>query len=462
MANIYGTSSYDSLYGTTAADNIYGYDGNDYLKGGGGADNLHGGFGIDTATYSDSGFGVAVSLASGFGSGGTADGDRLFGIENVTGSYHADTLMGDDGANALSGLDGDDTLKGAGGADTLSGGTGADILKGGGGADVLNGGGGIDTADYRSSPSSGGDFGVQVSLKTGYSAGADAQGDVLIGIENVTGSAFEDTLDGNDQANVLNGMEGDDHLYGWGGGDVIEGGDGDDVIDGGTGADVMTGGNGWDTFYVDSAADVVHEYYGQGIGDMVYASVSYALSAAAEVESLRAANGSDTARFDLAGNDFEQNISGTAGENVINGFGGADTLMGFAGNDWLIGGSGADWVVGGAGGDRLDGGSGADLFNFWDIGDSGIVAGSFDTITDFNRAEGDQIGVAGMDANALLPGDQAWTFIGIADYTAAGQIRVVSDGIDTYLAFSNDDSSDNDGAVRIVGLHNVDAGWFVL
>lgn len=58
------------------------------------------------------------------GSGGDAEGDLLIDIENLTGSAHADTLIGDGGNN---------------------------VLEGGAGADHLDGGAGTDTASYASS-----------------------------------------------------------------------------------------------------------------------------------------------------------------------------------------------------------------------------------------------------------------------------------------------------------------------
>ena len=90
--------------------------------------------------YGDSTVAVAVNLATGRGSGGSAEGDTLVNIENVYGSYYNDTLTGNDAANLLQGLEGHDVLKGGGGDDRLIGGLGDDFLKGGGGGDYLEGG----------------------------------------------------------------------------------------------------------------------------------------------------------------------------------------------------------------------------------------------------------------------------------------------------------------------------------
>ena len=78
---------------------------------------------------------------------------------------------------------------------------------------------------------------------------------------------------------MLNGGAGVDWLSGLGG---------DDILDGGTGADTMVGGEGWDIFIVDDAGDVVTEYAGEGLLDMVQTGVSYNLAAGSEVEVLYA------------------------------------------------------------------------------------------------------------------------------------------------------------------------------
>lgn len=124
----------------------------------------------------------------------------------------------------INGTPGDDVLVGTPVDEILLGGAGNDQLTGGGGADVLDGGSGIDTARYDNSPAA-----VTIDLAAGTGLGGDAQGDTLIGIENVVGSAFNDTLRGDGGANVLIGGAGDDILQGRGGNDLLVGGDGIDT-----------------------------------------------------------------------------------------------------------------------------------------------------------------------------------------------------------------------------------------
>ncbi|MBC7476806.1 MAG: Hint domain-containing protein, partial [Pseudorhodobacter sp.] len=172
-----------------------------------GSDVLDGGSGTDTAEYSASGAGVSVSLATGTGFGGDAAGDTLTGIENVTGSGHADALTGDAGANVLDGGAGDDTLAGGAGADSLMGGSG------------------VDTAAYAASGAA-----VSVNLATGLAVGGDAAADTLSGIENLTGSAYGDHLTGDGGANVLSGGAGNDTLEGGAGDDTVYAGSGNDHV----------------------------------------------------------------------------------------------------------------------------------------------------------------------------------------------------------------------------------------
>ncbi len=283
------TNGADNIYGLDGNDFIYGLGGNDMLKGGGGADYLDGGTGVDTASYVDSTAGVVVSLAAGTGSGGTAEGDTLVNIENLTGSSHNDTLTGSNGVNILDGGNGNDTLYGLNGADVLIGGDGNDLLKGGGGADLLTGGNGVDTVSYFTSPG-----GVFASLNTGVGHYSDAEGDSFHGIENLTGSGYGDSLYGDGGDNVILGLGGSDYLVGYAGADNIQGGDGNDSVQGNGGADTLRGDAGNDNVY------------GQGGKDVLF---------------------------------------GGDGDDLVRGGGGADAINGGAGNDNLIGNNGKDAFV---------------------------------------------------------------------------------------------------------------------
>lgn len=198
LDSYFGTASNDALVGDATDNRIEGNDGDDLLEGGAGADTLDGGTGTDTASYAGSVSGVTVSLATGAGTGGDAQGDTLLNIENLTGSDSADSISGNNGDN---------------------------LLTGGAGADVLDGGAGTDTASYAGSSA-----GVTFNLAAGTGVGGDAQGDTLSNIENVIGSANADVLTGDGNANDLDGGAGNDTLIGGAGGDTIDGGAGSDTV----------------------------------------------------------------------------------------------------------------------------------------------------------------------------------------------------------------------------------------
>ena len=209
-----GGADNDTLYGGTGNDSLLGEDGNDVLNGGAGADSLDGGTGTDTADYTGSSAAVSVSLATGSGIGGDAQGDTLTGIENLMGSSLADTLTGDTGANILWGAADNDLLYGSSGNDSLYGGDGADTLNGGNNNDTLYGDLGND------------------------SLAGDAGNDALFGGDG------NDSLYGGTGADQLYGGLGDDTVYGGAGGDVFGVEAGNDVLFGGDDQDAFTGGLG--------------------------------------------------------------------------------------------------------------------------------------------------------------------------------------------------------------------------
>ena len=108
----------------------------------------------------------APGVAAGDAATNGAFGDRLGGIQNLTGSNQVDSLTGDNTHNVLKGLGGNDTLVGANGNDTLMGGDGHDrMMDGGAGNDRLVGGagndqmtGGIDTDTFVFGPGDGDDI----------------------------------------------------------------------------------------------------------------------------------------------------------------------------------------------------------------------------------------------------------------------------------------------------------------
>ncbi|MEL6979804.1 MAG: cadherin domain-containing protein, partial [Pseudomonadota bacterium] len=163
---------------------------------------------------------------------------------SITGGAGDDDITAHADGGVIDGGAGDDKLRGGAGDDVLiAGGGNNDELFGGAGADRLDGSASAWTsADYRASSG-----GVTVDLAAGTGEGADAEGDVLIEIDGLDGSDFDDVFRGDDTRNVLQGRDGDDVLEGRGGDDQLNGGAGDDVISGDAGDDGLSGGFGDDT-----------------------------------------------------------------------------------------------------------------------------------------------------------------------------------------------------------------------
>jgi serralysin len=170
-------------------------------------------------------------------------GDLRSLIENVKGGSGADLITGNQADNKLWGNGGNDSLIGGAGTDTLVGGAGNDLLDGGTGADRLEGNSGIDTATYTNATAA-----IIADLTATSENAGEALGDTFLLVENLTGSAFGDTLRGDDYANVLDGLGGDDTLIGRSGNDTLIGGAGNDRLQGDRGVDTLTGGAGADTF----------------------------------------------------------------------------------------------------------------------------------------------------------------------------------------------------------------------
>jgi beta-glucanase (GH16 family) len=192
---------------------------------------------------------------------------------------------------------------------------------------------------------------------------------------------------------------------------------------------VLVGTNGNDTFVVNAATTGIREQPGGGF-DTVNATVSYILPE--NVEKLRLSGSGpldatgNSGNNQLYGNGNANTLSGLAGNEYLYGDAGNDRLLGGSGNDKLYGGNGNDLLIGGPGIDRLDGEGGADTFRFENVAESPYSAR--DTIIAFSGAAGDCIDLGTIDANTLVSGNQAFTFIGSDPFAEAGQLRL-SNGI---------------------------------
>ena len=243
------------LEGTPGVETLQGGAGDDVLVGSTGADLLDGGAGFDYADYSAGGGSQRIDLLFPELNTLLATGDTHISIEGVIGGYGPDNIRGTLGDNILRGEANVDYLFGRRGDDVLDGGIGDDVLFGGVGADTLIGGTGRDRAQYSESLTA-----LIVDLEfTQFSTG-EAVGDVYSGIEDLAGSAFNDTLLGNGSANQLFGRDGQDQLSGRSGHDYLNGGAGNDRLDGGAENDTLRGGTNADAFVFNAGRDVVEDF----------------------------------------------------------------------------------------------------------------------------------------------------------------------------------------------------------
>ncbi|MFA7275357.1 MAG: calcium-binding protein [Pseudobdellovibrionaceae bacterium] len=396
----------ENILGSAYNDNLTGDANANTIEGGLGNDTLNGGTGTDTLSYAGATAAITLSLATATAqSTGGAGSDTVSNFENLLGSGYNDTLTGDANAN------------------TINGGLGNDTIQGGLGNDILSGDAGTDTLSYASAASA-----VTISLAlTSAQVTGGAGTDTISTFENLTGSAYNDTLFGDANANTINGGAGTDtlsyaaataaitvslattsaqatggagsdtisnieNLIGSAYNDTLTGSTGTNMIEGGLGNDTMNGGTGTDTLsYASATAGIT---------------VSLALTTA----QVTGGAGTDT----------------IAGFEAILGSGYADILTGDANVNTLTGGAGNDTLIGGAGIDTLVGGTGADTYKF-----AAGSTGTSDVVTGFSLAEGDKINVkdvlTGFDPLTKLITDYV-------EFTTSGSntiVKIDADGTGT-------------------------------
>ena len=392
----------------------------------------------------------------------------------LNGTALADTILGFEGNDTLNGLGGNDFLDGGTGVDTMNGGTGNDTYIVDNTLDTANDAailGGIDQVFSRVSFTLGAASNIEnLTLLSGFAVALTGTGNGLANVINgnefnntLNGLGGNDILNGNAGNDTLNGGDGNDQLRGGSGNDILNGASGNDNLNGGLGNDTMNGGLGNDFYVVDSIFDITNDVFLGGI-DTVQSSVSRTLSSNIENLNLVGAavtgtgnalnnvingNGLNNTLNGFGGNDV---LNGNAGNDLLNGGDGNDSLNGGSGNDTLNGGNGNDTMNGGTGNDTLNGGAGNDVstgglgrdthtggpgndrFNFDSTAESppnALFVLNRDVINDFNGGgsflgiplPGDQIDLTTIDANVLLLGNQAFTFVGGAAADNAGELR---------------------------------------
>ncbi|MEN9773913.1 MAG: hypothetical protein RL322_983, partial [Pseudomonadota bacterium] len=396
--NYNGEAGNDTLIGGSAPDTLNGGPGTDWILGGGGDDFI---YGSDRDTLAggpgDDWFEIVTPTEL------RIDGDEGTNRVDLRLVYDVPAELRVDGLGGFTvDLVGDTVITGAGvyrfllgvqpwtivGSPLddpfLIGGSNDDTIFGNLGDDTIDGGlAGNDLADYRDAPA-----GVDANLDTQRTTGGDGN-DVLISIERLAGSAYDDTLSGGPGNDTLTGRGGEDRFVAQGGTDVILdlGVDRDDLV-----VEVAAR----------AEAEVVQGWTASGLsrndGEADLSSAGFAVDLSAVVSGL--------------------------GWRVSN-TGSATQFVGSALNDTLLGGTGDDTLRGSGGDDRLTGSVGNDFFDV----DAGV-----DTITDLGRGDGSgsaDILIVRAGASAQATAVEAW----VAGSTSAnyGTVDLRTAGLDIDL-----------------------------
>jgi Ca2+-binding RTX toxin-like protein len=506
----------DTLLGGAGNDLFYGGADNDNLDGGEGSDtyyvsgNLAGGWssfqGYDT--YTDTGTsGVDKIVATGTGNVdiGILSFTTTNGIETVDGTQTAGkvTLLGDWTNNTLdfsktTFVSNNIQISGGWGKDTITGSASNDTIIGGGDDDNLNGGNGSDNYLYT------GYLSNDWSTFEGYDTFADTgttgtdtivakgTGNVDIGLKSFTTTNGIETVDGTQTAgkvtllgdwtnntldfskttfvsnNIqISGGWGNDTITGSASNDTIIGGGDDDNLNGGNGSDnyLYTGylSNDWSTFegydtFADTGTTGTDTIVAKGTGNVDIGLKSFTTTNGIETVDGTQTAGKVTLLGDWTNNTLDFSKTTFVSNNIqISGGWGNDTITGSASNDTIIGGGDDDNLIGGLGADQLTGGEGRDRFVFNTVAEIGQGI-SQDTILDFNSSL-DIINLSAIDANTLIAGNQAFTFIGNSEFLGqAGQLRF---GVGILYGDTNGDAV-SDFGLAMIGLSSLDVGNIVL
>ncbi len=381
--------NFQNIEGSNYADNLVGTSGDNIFIASRGADNIIGNGGSDTVDYAGSAAGVTVDLATGFGQGGLAEGDRLAGISNVIGSATgANLLAGTAAANRIVGGGGNDTITGAGGADTLTAGAGDDVVTYTGAETLIEGGAGKDTLIMLS--------GADVDLRAADQTGGDRP--AVSGFENVDATAVSTAM------SVI-GTAGDNRIATGGGNDTIDGGGGIDVIHSGDGNDSVAyhgeeisldGGTGNNTLVLRGQVSVNLAAVDQTLNDGVTVSRFTNVDATALTSAQPVT---------ITGNALANRILGGQGDMTVDGGGGADAIVTGAGNDRVTYRGSENLIDAGGGTNTLVLQASADI----DLSAADQTIGDLSTVARFTNVDGSQLdngfqalGTAG--ANTILGG----------------------------------------------------------
>lgn len=274
-------------------------------------------------------------------------------------------------------------------------------------------------------PTAGGDDEEETETATdGVVRNGTAQSDTLVGTpgdDSIVAFAGDDIAVGHAGADAISAGEGADFVNGGAGRDVIFAGAGDDHVFAGADADIVYGDAGADRIFGDQGDDLINAgagddtVFGGAGNDLIVAEIGDGNDAYFGDEGA-GGSGTDTLDMSAASTAVTVNLgsgplaNGSASSSQT----GNDTLWGI---ENVTTGSGNDVIIAGTAANVMKGGLGDDTFRF-----SSVEAAKDDTIVGFEP--GDRIDLSGIDANYAVDGNQSFTLVSDAAFTAAGQLAV--------------------------------------
>jgi len=369
IESVFGTAGNDVFIGgdPAHAPDLLGNGTNEIFRPGGGNDTITGATGNGVATrvdYSNSTSAITVNLGTGTASDGFGGTDTLVRVDHVFGGSANDVLNGGSLERSTNG----------GFFEVFRGNSGNDTLNGAG-TDTVLGAAGADRANYGNSPAA-----VIVNLgATPYVAGSDTVPggaardgfgftDTLLNIDQVTGSAFNDTLVGGADNHRLIGDAGNDTLVGAAYGVEASYQTATSAVIASLAAGTASDGLGGTDTLVN-----ITDLRGSDFDDTLTGnSADNRLAGEAGADTIDGGAGIDFASYNgvpLANGGVNAFIENGAGM-VNDGFGSADTLSNIEGligtyaNDTLAGGLGDQWFIARGGSDTISGGAGNDWVSY--------------------------------------------------------------------------------------------------
>jgi Ca2+-binding RTX toxin-like protein len=234
--NINGTGNQGNniIQGNSGNNVLNGKEGDDTLIGNGGIDIFDGGDGIDTAV---------VDLSSSSGN------NNLNFTQAITTAANGTQFKNIEQIDLTTGA-GNDTIVAGNYDDIINTGAGDDTINAGLGVNTLDGNAGTDTLiiDYSANDNTG-------SNPKGISSFSVSGSSFIYAFKGTSGSDYDQVEYRNIEQLNITGTKYDDTINGGSGNDIIKGEAGNDILNGNGGVDILDGGDGIDTVVANLASN---------------------------------------------------------------------------------------------------------------------------------------------------------------------------------------------------------------